>query len=44
MHRFYPHQPDLNINNPRVRNEIHKVIGFWLELGLSGSGSTPCRS
>ena len=36
MHRFYPHQPDLNINNPRVRNEIHKVIGFWLELGLSG--------
>ncbi|CAA9373026.1 MAG: GH13_16 / GH13_36 / GH13_17 / GH13_4 / GH 13 / GH13_35 / GH13_23 / GH13_31 / GH13_40 / GH13 _30 / GH13_29, partial [uncultured Phycisphaerae bacterium] len=36
MHRFYPHQPDLNINNPRVRDEIHKVIGFWLELGLSG--------
>jgi maltose alpha-D-glucosyltransferase/alpha-amylase len=36
MHRFYPHQPDLNINNPVVRNEIHKVIGFWLELGLSG--------
>ena len=36
MHRFYPHQPDLNINNPLVRDEIHKVIGFWLELGLSG--------
>ena len=36
MHRFYPHQPDLNINNPLVRTEIHKVIGFWLELGLSG--------
>jgi maltose alpha-D-glucosyltransferase/alpha-amylase len=36
MHRFYPHQPDININNPLVRNEIHKVIGFWLELGLSG--------
>ena len=36
MHRFYPHQPDLNINNPLVRNEIHKVMGFWLELGLSG--------
>jgi len=36
MHRFMPHQPDLNINNPLVRNEIHKVIGFWLELGLSG--------
>lgn len=36
MHRFYPFQPDLNINNPLVRNEIHKVIGFWLSLGLSG--------
>jgi maltose alpha-D-glucosyltransferase/alpha-amylase len=36
MHRFYPHQPDLNINNPKVRDEIHKVIGFWLEMGLSG--------
>ena len=36
MHRFYWHQPDLNINNPAVRDEIHKVIGFWLELGLSG--------
>jgi len=36
MHRFYPHQPDLNINNPTVRDEFHKVIGFWLELGLSG--------
>ena len=36
MHRFYPFQPDLNINNALVRNEIHKVIGYWLELGLSG--------
>jgi trehalose synthase len=36
MHRFMPFQPDLNINNPLVRNEIHKVIGFWLEVGLSG--------
>lgn len=36
MHRFMPFQPDLNINNPRVRDEIHKVIGFWLQLGLSG--------
>ena len=36
MHRFYPHQPDLNINNPVVRNEVHKVLGYWLELGLSG--------
>jgi glycosidase len=28
--------PDLNIANPRVRDEIHKVVGYWLELGLSG--------
>ena len=36
LHRFYKHQPDLNVANPRVRDEIIKVIGFWLELGLSG--------
>jgi maltose alpha-D-glucosyltransferase/alpha-amylase len=36
LHRFYKHQPDLNIANPRVREEIRKIIGFWLELGLSG--------
>ncbi|MGH8938933.1 MAG: alpha-amylase family protein, partial [Actinomycetes bacterium] len=36
LHRFYRHQPDLNVANPVVRDEIAKVIGFWLELGLSG--------
>jgi maltose alpha-D-glucosyltransferase/alpha-amylase len=36
MHRFYDFQPDLNINNARVRDEIQRVMGFWLELGLSG--------
>ena len=36
LHRFYKHQPDLNVANPRVRDEIAKVIGFWLELGLDG--------
>jgi trehalose synthase len=36
LHRFYTHQPDLNITNPAVRDEIHKVIGFWLELGVAG--------
>ncbi len=36
LHRFYHHQPDLNVANPRVRGEIHKVMGFWLQLGLSG--------
>ncbi len=36
LHRFYRHQPDLNVTNPRVRDEIVKVMGFWLQLGLSG--------
>ena len=36
LHRFYSHQPDLNVANPRVRDEIAQVMGFWVELGLSG--------
>ena len=36
LHRFYHHQPDLNIANHGVRDEIAKVIGFWLAQGLSG--------
>ncbi len=36
QHIFYRQQPDLNIANPRVRDELAKIMGFWLELGLSG--------
>jgi maltose alpha-D-glucosyltransferase/alpha-amylase len=36
MHRFYSHQPDLNVANPEVRDEIAQVMGFWLAQGLSG--------
>ncbi|HWH97231.1 MAG TPA: alpha-amylase family protein [Pseudolysinimonas sp.] len=36
LHSFYRHQPDLNIANPKVRDEIAKTIGFWLQLGVSG--------
>lgn len=36
MHRFYDFQPDLNVTNPAVREEILKIMGFWLELGVSG--------
>lgn len=36
FHRFYEHQPDLNIGNPAVTEEIRKIMGFWLELGVSG--------
>ncbi len=34
LHRFYRHQPDLNVMNPRVRDELAKAMGFWLELGV----------
>ncbi|MGG5890046.1 alpha-amylase family protein [Falsiroseomonas sp. HC035] len=36
MHRFYKHQPDLNIANPEVREEIERIMGFWLQLGATG--------
>ncbi|HEV7254956.1 MAG TPA: alpha-amylase family glycosyl hydrolase, partial [Mesorhizobium sp.] len=36
MHRFYKHQADLNIANPQVREEIERIMGFWLQLGVSG--------
>jgi trehalose synthase len=36
QHRFYSHQPDLNVANPEVRDEIAQTVGFWLEQGLSG--------
>lgn len=36
LHMFAKHQPDLNVMNPRVRDEIAKSMGFWLQLGLDG--------
>ena len=36
LHRFYSHQPDLNMANPQVRDELAQVMGFWLAQGLSG--------
>jgi maltose alpha-D-glucosyltransferase/alpha-amylase len=35
-HRFYRFQPDLNIANPQVREEIKKIASFWLQLGVAG--------
>jgi maltose alpha-D-glucosyltransferase/alpha-amylase len=35
-HRFYEFQPDLNTENPNVRTEIQRIMGYWLELGVSG--------
>jgi trehalose synthase len=36
LHHFYKFQPDLNVTNPKVRDEVAKIMGFWLELGVSG--------
>jgi maltose alpha-D-glucosyltransferase / alpha-amylase len=36
FHRFYNFQPDLNTANPDVQAEILKIMGFWIQLGVSG--------
>jgi maltose alpha-D-glucosyltransferase / alpha-amylase len=35
-HRFFDFQPDLNIENPAVQEEIRKIMGYWLQLGVAG--------
>jgi len=35
-HRFYDFQPDLNMDNPEVRTEVRRIMGYWLQLGVSG--------
>lgn len=35
-HRFFSHQPDLNYDNPAVREAMLAVVRFWLELGVDG--------
>jgi maltose alpha-D-glucosyltransferase/alpha-amylase len=35
-HRFFSHQPDLNYDNPAVREEMWSVMKFWLEMGVDG--------
>ena len=35
-HRFFSHQPDLNYENPEVRDEMLRVLRFWLDLGIDG--------
>jgi maltose alpha-D-glucosyltransferase/alpha-amylase len=36
FHRFYDFQPDLNTHNAAVKEEITRIMGFWLQLGVSG--------
>jgi maltose alpha-D-glucosyltransferase/alpha-amylase len=35
-HRFYSHQPDLNYDNPAVREAVFEILEFWLDLGVDG--------
>jgi len=35
-HRFFRHQPDLNFDNPHVRQAVLKVMRFWLDKGVDG--------
>ena len=36
MHLFAIKQPDLNMDNPLVREEVKKILKFWLDLGVDG--------
>src|SRR5215212_5050037 len=35
-HRFFSHQPDLNFDNPKVRQAVINVMKFWLRMGVDG--------
>ena len=36
LHVFAKKQPDLNMDNPKVREEIKKIMRFWLDMGVDG--------
>ena len=36
LHVFARKQPDLNMDNPRVREEVKKIMRFWLDMGVDG--------
>ncbi len=36
FHQFAPQQPDLNWENPQMRQELYKSIRFWVEKGVEG--------
>lgn len=36
LHSFHKGQPDLNWQNPRVRENIYEMINWWLEKGIAG--------
>ena len=36
LHLFAKKQPDLNMDNPRVREEVKSIMRFWLDMGVDG--------
>lgn len=36
LHLFAPEQPDLNFHNPKVIDEVKKIMEFWFQLGIDG--------
>ena len=36
LHSFSPEQPDLNWENPKLREELYQMIRFWMDLGIEG--------
>lgn len=36
LHAFSPKQPDLNWENPKLREEIYRMVNYWLDKGLGG--------
>lgn len=36
FHNFYDFQPELNFANPEVRQEILRIVDYWLAFGISG--------
>nr|MDJ0577208.1 alpha-amylase family glycosyl hydrolase [Xenococcaceae cyanobacterium MO_234.B1] len=36
FHTFHKNQPDINWSNPEVKQEIHRIIHYWLDLGVDG--------
>jgi maltose alpha-D-glucosyltransferase/alpha-amylase len=35
-HRFFSHQPDRNLDNPRVMEEVLNAMRFWMDMGVDG--------
>ncbi|MCR5575986.1 MAG: alpha-glucosidase [Oscillospiraceae bacterium] len=36
LHLFAKKQPDLNMDNPKVREEVKRILRFWLDMGVDG--------